>query len=25
MMQDWSDFVIGDENKVIKLVGKDTR
>ena len=25
MMQDWSDFVIGNENKVLKLVGKDTR
>jgi hypothetical protein len=25
MMQDWSDFVIGNENKVIKLVGKDIR
>ena len=25
MMQDWSDFVIGNENKVLKLVGKDTQ
>jgi integrase len=25
MMEDWSDFVIGNENKVVKLVGKDVR
>jgi hypothetical protein len=25
MMQDWSDFVIGNENKVLKLVGEDIR